>query len=239
LGRTYEFKKRQKGMDVVKTIIQDLKTGSKSDYIKKLEHFGIETKYALGTPMPYIRHLAKAYKKRHDLALQLWETKIHEARLLATVIDDPKEVTRKQAEAWVKDLSSWDICDQLCMNLLDRTAFAVDLINEFVKRENEFEKRAGFAMIAAYTIHNKKAKDEVFIGFLDLIIEHAYDGRNFVKKAVNWALRSIGKRNENLRQIAMAVSKELLTTEDKTAGWIARDALKELEAKGILKLKSS
>lgn len=145
------------------------------------------------------------------------------------MIDDPAQVTVRQIDAWVKDFNSWDLCDQVCGNLFDRTAFAVEKAIAFSRRKEEFVKRAGFVLMAEYAVHNKKAEDEVFLSFLPLIEKEACDDRNFVKKAVNWALRQIGKRNASLRKAAISAAERILQLDSKAAQWIARDALKELK----------
>jgi len=194
-----------------------------------MQRFGIDTTHALGVSIPALRALAKEIKKDHALALALWASKYHEARILASMIDDPAQVTVRQIDAWVKDFNSWDLCDQVCGNLFDRTAFVVEKAIAFSKRKEEFVKRAGFALMAEYAVHNKKAGDEVFLAFLPLIEKEAHDDRNFVKKAVNWALRQIGKRNARLREAAILTAERMLQQDSKAARWIARDALRELK----------
>jgi 3-methyladenine DNA glycosylase AlkD len=194
-----------------------------------MKRFGINTSHALGIPIPVLRALAKKIKKNHGLALQLWETNIHEARILASMIDDPAQVTPAQINAWVRDFNSWDICDQVCGNLFDRTPFVLAKIKELSKRKQEFVKRAAFTLMAEYATHNKTASDEVFREFFPIIEREAWDDRNFVKKAVNWALRGTGKRNKALRKEAILCAKRILLQESKAAKWIARDALRELE----------
>jgi len=188
----------------------------------------------LGIPIPELRKLAKLIKREHDLALALWKTNFHEARILASLIDDPGQVTEKQFNSWVNDFNSWDICDQVCGNLFDRTPFVIDKAIEFSARPEEFVKRAGFVLMAEYCMHNKKAKDEIFINFLQIIEREACDERNFVKKAVNWSLRQIGKRNNNLQVYAIEAAERILEKPCKPARWIARDALNELKGKGSI-----
>ena len=194
-----------------------------------MQRFGIDATHALGVSIPALRALAKEIKKDHALALALWETKFHEARILASMIDDPAQVTVRQIDAWVKGFNSWDLCDQVCGNLFDRTAFAVEKAIAFSKRKEEFVKRAGFVLMAEYAVHNKKAEDKVFLAFLPLIEKEACDDRNFVKKAVNWALRQIGKRNARLREAAILTAERILLQDSNAARWIARDALRELK----------
>lgn len=193
-----------------------------------LFRFGIPNHKALGVKVPQLRKLAKEIKKDHQLAQQLWDTDIHEARLLATMIDDPKQVTQAQIDKWVLDFEAWDICDQACGNLFDRTPFAIEKALEYSAREEEFVKRTGFVLMAVLAVHDKKADDMVFIQFFPIIEREAWDERNFVKKAVNWALRQIGKRNNTLKPLAIAAAERILQQNSKAAKWIASDALREL-----------
>ncbi|MGH2575870.1 MAG: DNA alkylation repair protein [Ignavibacteria bacterium] len=160
--------------------------------------FGINTEKAYGISMPNIRKVARKYRHNHELALSLWETGIHEARIAAALMDDPKKVTQTQMEKWVKDFNSWDLCDQCCGNLFDRTPYAHKKAVEWCKKEKEFVKRAGFALMAWLAVHDKKADNKKLSSFFPLIEKGSDDDRNFVKKAVNWALRQIGKRNSVL-----------------------------------------
>lgn len=215
-------------MTSTSTIIDFLKEKSNQRTLEGMSRFGIDTKLALGVTIPVIRGLAKIIKKDHELALALWDTKIHEARILASMIDDPKQVTLKQINTWVNDFNSWDICDQTCGNLFDKTPFVLDRIIAFSNSKSEFVKRAGFTLMATYAVHNKKEKDDVFISFLPIIEREAHDERNFVKKAVNWALRQIGKRNITLHKEAIFTAERILEQETRSAKWIATDALREL-----------
>lgn len=212
-------------------IIDLLKEKADTKYHAGMQRFGIANEKALGVKIPEVRKLAKLIKKDHHLAQQLWDTGIHEARILASMIDDPKQVTTQQIDAWVKDFDSWDVCDQVCGNLFDSTPYAIDKAIEFSTREEEFIKRAGFVLMAYYAVQHKKADDLVFINFFPIIEREAYDERNFVKKAINWALRQIGKRNNNLRPMAIACAERILLQGSKAAKWIAGDALRELKGK--------
>ncbi|HEY9194920.1 MAG TPA: DNA alkylation repair protein [Mucilaginibacter sp.] len=209
-------------------IIDLLQKEADAAYLAGMKRFGIENTRALGVKLPYLRKLAGMIKKDHLFAQQLWDTGIHEARILASMIDDPALVTEQQIDSWTADFYSWDICDQVCGNLFDRTPFAVSKAFEFSGREEEFVKRAGFVLMAEYAIHNKKAPNETFMGFFPLMEREAWDNRNFVKKAVNWALRQIGKRNPELRADAVAVAQRILLQDHKAAKWIATNALAEL-----------
>ena len=195
-----------------------------------MARFAIATEGRLGISIYDLRRIAKSIPPSHALALDLWETGIQEARLLASMIDIPAEATEAQLEHWVADFNSWDICDQVCDNLFQHTPFAWQKITEWHTREEEFVKRAAFTLIACKAWHDKTAADEQFIALFPVIKADADDPRNFVKKAVNWALRNIGKRNLALNQAAIAFSEELLLMDDKTARWIARDALKEMQS---------
>ncbi|MBS1504746.1 MAG: DNA alkylation repair protein, partial [Bacteroidetes bacterium] len=184
-------------------IIGHLKLTADASRLEGMKRYGINTSKALGVSMPELRGLTKTIGKDHQLALELWETEIHECRILASVVDDYKQVTPKQMDKWVSDFDSWDVCDQACGNLFDRVPFAVEKALAYCKSEHEFVKRAGFVLIAEFAVHNKKASDDVFIQFLPVIEREAWDERNFVKKAVNWALRQIGKRNNTLLPLAI------------------------------------
>lgn len=192
--------------------------------------FGITPTHALGLSMPAVRALAKGVRS-HELAQQLWASGIHEARILAGLVDEPGKVTREQMDSWAADFDSWDICDQVCMNLFDRTPFALDCIYTWCDRKEEFVRRASFALMACLAVHDKKATDDFFVQFLPLILRRADDGRNYVKKAVSWALRQIGKRDEALRRIALETAQEMQTLDHPAARWIARDAIQELTPK--------
>nr|NIS71377.1 DNA alkylation repair protein [Pseudomonadota bacterium] len=160
---------------------------------------------------------------------------IQEARILAAMIDRPEEVTEQQMEEWVKDINSWDVCDQVCMNLFERTPFARKKISEWSRREEEFVKRTAFSLIACLAWHDKKAPDQDFIELLPIIKSGATDERNFVKKAVNWALRNIGKRNPGLNRAAIKAAKDIQKMDSKTARWVASGAIRELESEAVQK----
>jgi 3-methyladenine DNA glycosylase AlkD len=199
-----------------------------------MARFGINPEKTLGVSIPNLRKLAKEAGKDHALAGELWESGIHEARILASMVEDPAQVTGAQADRWVRDFDSWDVCDQCCMNLLDRFPQAWEKAAEWTAREREYEKRAGFTMIACLAWHDKKAGDGAFVKLLPIIEREAGDGRNYVKKAVNWALRHIGKRNLNLNREAVLAAERILEQDAKSAKWIARDALRELTSEAVL-----
>jgi len=194
-----------------------------------MARFGINTTRALGVSMASMRPLARELRREHELAQELWDTQVHEARILACLIDDPKLAGRDQLERWVEDLDSWDLTDQFCNKLAVKTPFAWELAVSWAAREEEFVRRAGFSLMAQLAVHHKAAPDEAFLPLLDLVEGAADDGRNFVKKAVNWALRQIGKRSPALRVAAVDTARRLVERESKSARWIARDALRELD----------
>lgn len=221
-------KRFEKEIEKIKSYLEPIGNEKNREGMKR---FGIQFKKAYGVNIPVLRKFAKEYKGNHELALELWETKIHELMLLAIFIDDYKQVTLKQMDKWVRDFSSWDICDQCCSNLFDKTPYAFDKIFEWSGRKEEFVKRAGFVLIATMSVHNKKLDDEVFLEFFPLLEREAYDERNFVKKAVNWALRQVGKRSKYLFDEAIKVAERISQQDSKSAKWIASDALREFRIK--------
>ena len=194
---------------------------------------GINVDRALGVSIPNLRKLGRRHRTDHDLALALWGTQIHEARILASMVDDPAAVTPEQMEDWVADLDSWDLCDQVCSNLFDATPFATGKAREWTRRPEEYVKRAGFTLIAALAVHDHTSTDRAFIAWFPAIRRGASDERNYVKKAVNWALRGIGKRNLALNAAAIAEAELLTASEHRSARWIARDALRELRSDAV------
>lgn len=223
-------------------IVKKLKMRSDAKNVEGMERFGIHPRdEKLGVSMPDIRKIAteclagikKDNVKRHKLGGELWQTKIHEARILASIVDLPEMVDEQQMERWVRGFDSWDLCDQVCMNLFDKTPFAFEKAKEYAQKGKEFVKRAGFALMAALAVHDKGAKDSEFIKFFPLIKKSADDERNFVRKAVNWSLRQIGKRNMVLNKRAIKVAKEIQKLNNKTAKWIANDALRELTSSAV------
>lgn len=193
-----------------------------------MARFGINSANTYGISVNVLRETAKEIGKNHELAQELWATGIHEARILASIIDVPKLVTETQMEQWVKDFDSWDVCDQCCGNLFCKTPFAYDKAVVWSHEEAEFVKRAGFVLMAYLAVHDKKAPDGRLEPFLLLIEQGADDPRNFVKKAVNWALRQIGKRSRYLNEQAIKTAESIAQRPAKSAKWIASDALKEL-----------
>ena len=216
-------------------ILEKLKSLSNPKNVEGMARFGINSENTLGVSIPDLRNLAKETGKNHLLAQRLWNSGIHEARILAGMIDLPERVTEKQMEHWVKDFYSWDVCDQVCSNLFDKTKFAYPNAIKWSKRNEEFIKRAGFVLMAALAVHDKEADNQKFMRFLPVIKREANDERNFVKKAVNWALRQIGKRNSALNKIAIQTAKEIQKIDSKSAKWIASDALRELTSEAVQK----
>ena len=214
----------------VEEILSELESMGNPHNREGMARFGINTEKAFGVSVYKIRAMAKKLGKDHKLAEQLWATENHEARMLACFIDEPDKVTELQMDDWVAEFDSWDICDQVCSNLFDKTPFALKKIDEWTTDSREFVKRAGFVLIAALSVHDKNAEDSLFIGFLTVIERESHDERNFVKKAVNWALRSIGKRNKGLNRVALTSARKILEQDSKSAKWIARDAIRELES---------
>ena len=212
-----------------------IKSLSSKEKRESNERFAILGSRMLGVSVPDIRKLSKEIGKDHLLAEELWKSGIHEARILATMIDDPRQVTEDQMDNWIRGFDSWDICDHACGNLFDRTQFAYRKAAEWTKREREYEKRAGFALIAYLAVHDKQSDDRRFIKFLPIIKAAAGDERNFVKKAVNWALREIGKRNTALNKAAIETAKQIKQMNSKSAKWIANDALRELQSDAVQK----
>lgn len=219
---------------IVKEIFQSLELFENPKNVAGMERFGIVTKKAYGLTAPEIKQIAREVKKqtkdRHALALELWETGVYEARAIAFLIDDPKKVTAEQMDSWAADFDNWAVCDGACGYLFCRTEMAYEKAFEWSEREEEFIKRAGFALMAYLAVHDKKASDEKLAQFLPVIESKSDDERNFVKKAVNWALRQIGKRNLALNKLALETGEKIKAQDSKPARWIAADALRELRS---------
>ena len=212
-----------------------------------MARYGINVTDAFGVSVPELRRMAKGLGVDHELALALWDTGNHEARTLAGMVDDPASVSAAQMDQWAADFDSWDVCDQVTSNLFDKTSFAYDKVREWSAAEDQWVKRAAFATAAALAVHDKKAPDERFLEILELVSREAGDGRNFVKKAVNWALRNIGKRNAALHAAAIQTAEAILAAAEalaavdrrdpaaRSARWVARDALRELRSDKVLR----
>ncbi len=216
-------------------IIAHLHSLANPENVAGMARYGISTQNTLGISIYTLRPLAKEIGCDHHLALRLWESGIHEARILAAYIDDPALVSEEQMERWVVDFDSWDVCDQVCSSLFDRSPFAYQKALEWSEREEEFVKRAGFVLMAALSVHDKEAPDERFEQFFPVIVREASDGRNYVKKAVNWALRQIGKRSRYLNELAVQTARQVQQIDSPAARWIASDALRELTGEKVQK----
>ena len=220
-------------MASVKDVLDKLQGKARPEQLKGMAKYGITVEQRLGVSVPDMRKLAKEIGRNHKLALDLWKTGIAEARIVASMVDDPDKLTEEQMEDWVKDINSWDVCDEVCMNLFEKNRLAWKKIVDWSDREEEFVKRTAFSLIACLTSHDKKASDEKFIELFPVIIRGATDERNFVKKAVNWALRNIGKRNLNLNEAAINTAKQIKRLDSKAARWVASDAIRELESEAV------
>jgi len=220
-------------MASVKDVLDKLQSKGRPEQLKGMAKYGMTVEQRLGVSVPDMRKLAREIGKDHKLALDLWRTGIAEARIVAAMVGDPAKLTEEQMEDWVKDINSWDVCDQVCANLFEKNQLAWRKIADWSEREEEFVKRTAFSLIACLAWHDKKTIDEKFIELLPIIIREAMDERNFVKKAVNWALRNIGKRNLNLNKAAIKTAKEIKQLDSKAARWIASDAIRELESDAV------
>ncbi len=218
-------------MENVSSIVTWLSENKNEQFIKKMEHFGIKTDTAFGIRMPILRNKAKTIEKNMELARLLWQTNFHEAKMIASFIAEPKKITEKDIDNWVKDFNSWDICDVVCFGVFCKTTFYDKKIFEYAKNESEYIRRAAFSMIAGMSLTNKKLPNDAYLKYFDIIEKYSFDNRNFVKKAVNWALRQIGKRNPELGKLAIECSERLLKQPHKSAHWIAKDAIRELNNK--------
>jgi len=223
-------------------VIKKLNEMARPENVEGMKRFGIIHEKNLGITVTKLRKFAKEIGENHELAVKLWNTKIRDARMLAACIEDPKKVSEEQVESWLKDIQCWDLCDHCCGHFFDQTPFAYDKAVEWSNRKEEFQKRAGFSLVAWLAVHDKKKDDKWFEEFLEIIKRESTDERKYVKKAVNWSLRQIGKRNIDMNKKAIKTAKELIIKYDKTAKWIGKDALRELKSKKIekrLKLKKS
>ena len=213
--------------------MEKLRLDADPSSLKGMARFAIDTTNTLGVSMPKIRAIGKQITKDHDLAQQLWDVGINEAKILASLVDHAKWVTGPQMDAWANEFNSWDVCDQVCGNLFDKTPLIDEKILAWCNEEKEFVRRAAFALIAWRAVHDKKSSDEDFLAYLPLIEKASDDNRNFVKKAVNWALRQIGKKSAALHGPALKLAQKLADSSDKAARWIGKDALKELDGEII------
>lgn len=213
-------------------VITRLKKMASPKNVAGMVRFGINPKRTLGISIPHLRRLAREIGRDHDLARQLWASGFHEARILAGFVADPARVTEALAERWVHDFDSWDVCDQVAA-LFELTPFARKKIREWAAADWEFIKRAAFAMMAGLAVHDKAAGNKQFEHFLRVITRASTDQRNFVKKAVNWVLRSIGKRNRRLNRKAIAAARKIGRIDSRAARWIVADGLRELTSPAV------
>jgi 3-methyladenine DNA glycosylase AlkD len=216
-------------------VMTKLKSLSDPKAVEGMARFGINPEKNLGVSVAQIRKLAREIGKDHNLAITLWNSGIRDARLLSATIDEPEKVTEEQLESMVLDLNSWDICDHCCSDIFLSSGFAHKKAIEWSDRKEEFVKRSAFSLMARLAVRDKKAEDNVFEDFLPIIKRESMDERNYVKKAVNWALRQIGKRNKRLNKLAIKTAKDIQKLDSKSAKWIAADALRELSGEKVQK----
>ena len=208
------------------------KLGEKRN-VEGMAHFGIVAKNVYGVAKPKMDELARRIGRDHELALELWDSGVHDARILAGMIDEPKKVTAAQMNRWVRDFDNWDVCDGTCCHLFVFADDAWDRAEDWANRKAEFQKRAGFALIAYLAYRDKDAKDARYKKMLPILLREAHDERNFVRKAVNWALRNIGKRNLELNRAAIQTAERMKRMNSRAARWIAADALRELKGEAV------
>jgi 3-methyladenine DNA glycosylase AlkD len=222
-------------MPSVENVLKQLKAKARPEQLEGMARYGIKTERRLGVKVPDMRRIAKETGKDHALALKLWRTGIPDAQIVAALVGEPDKLTDAQMEEWVKDFNSWDVCDQVCMNLFDKSPLATPKIHEWSVRDEEFVKRAAYALIACVAWHDKDAHDNMFIQLFPVIKRGATDERNYVKKSVSWALRHIGKRNIQLNKAAIEIAEEIKRMDSKAARWIASDTLRELKSENVKK----
>jgi 3-methyladenine DNA glycosylase AlkD len=213
-------------------LLLSMRALANSENVAGMARYGINTDQALGISIYELRRIAKTVELSHELAEELWITAIHEARILASYIERPEWVTENQMERWVADFDSWDVCDRVC-GLFEATQFAYAKVFEWSGRPEEFVKRAAFAIIAGLAVHDKKASHERLAQFFPVIVREATDERNYVKKAVNWALRNLGKRDLELNRLAIITARQIQQIDSRSARWIASDALRELGSEKV------
>jgi 3-methyladenine DNA glycosylase AlkD len=229
-----DTKKKARNTDEdVRAAMSALKRMSTRRDRENLGRFGIAASKAFGVSMANLQVLARRFGRDHELAAALWATGWYEARMLATLIDEPARVTPAQMDRWCRDFDNWGICDTACFLLFDRTPHAWRKVAEWCVRREEFVKRAGFALLASLALHDKTAADEPFLEGLRLVEPAAADERNFVKKGISWALRSVGRRNVALNAAAVTVARRLSMSEDAGARWVGKGALRELTSPAV------
>jgi 3-methyladenine DNA glycosylase AlkD len=220
------------GVDV-RVVVTELERRGTSHTRNGMARYGLPSDKAFGVAVSTLHQMAKRLGRNHELAAALWETGWYEARMLAAFVDEPSRITAAQMDRWCREFDNWGICDTVCFHLFDRTPHAWRKVEQWAGRRDEFVKRAAFALLASLTAHDKAAGEERFVHGLALIERAAGDERNFVRKAVNWALRCIGKRSFGLNQVAIAVARRLATSDDAAARWVGKDALRELTSVAV------
>lgn len=217
----------------IQEVLRQLESKSKRDQLEGMARYGMNIEHRLGVSIPELRLIAKKTGKNHELALGLWKTGIADAKILAAMIDDPMLLSDEQMEDWVKDIDSWDVGDQVCMNLFEKSPLAWRKVEEWSKRDEEFVKRTAFGLLACLAWHDKKANDDQFLQLFHVFERGAMDEQNSVKKAISWALRNIGKRNLHLNKAAVNEAARLRLLDSKSARWIASDVIRELESEAV------
>jgi 3-methyladenine DNA glycosylase AlkD len=218
---------------MAREVLQTLEETGDRSRLQSMAGYGIDTSRAVGLSVSELRRIARGLGRDHELAAALWASGVHEAQILASLVDEPARVSEAQMDAWVADVDSWDVCDGVCGNLFDRTPFALDKAVEWSTREPELEKRAAFALMACAAVHRRDLPGAAFGSLLPVIREQASDDRNYVKKAVSWALRQIGKHSAELNARAIRTAEQIERTDARSARWIARDALRELRSDAV------
>lgn len=219
----------------LQTVLRLLGKEARPDQLAGMSRYGMAVEKRLGVAIPVLRKIARELGRDHRLSQELWKTGIADARILASMIADPALLTEKQMEEWVGGFDSWDVCDQVCMNLFEKCPLAWKKIEDWAGREAVYTRRAAFALLACLAWHDRTAADERFLKLLPVLKAGSTDERNFVRKAVNWALRNIGKRNHTLNRAAIRAAQEIQRLDSKTARWIAADALRELQGESVRK----
>lgn len=220
---------------ICREVIDWLKSQANEEFRAGMSRFGISSERTLGIKVPLLRAKAREIGHNHSLALELFRTDIHEAKILASMVAEKDRFTSEQMDEWVAGFDSWDVCDQCCMNLFRRVPYAFEKVREYAAAERLFTRRAGYALLATLAVGDKESCDAVFTAFLPLIEQGAADRRDAIKKAVNWALRQIGKRSRGLWPQALALAEKLSASEERAARWIGRDAARELHDERVVR----
>ena len=219
----------------VQSALAWLKSHATRANLEGMARYAIPSDHAYGVAMKDIKALGKQIGVNQELAAALWDTGVYEARMLASFVGDPARITAKQMDGWCKDFDNWAFCDAMCFNLFDRTPHAWAKVTQWSRSKEEFVKRTAFALLWSLSVHDKRAGDELFVEGLALIERAADDERNFVKKAVNMALRAIGKRNGALHAAAQTLARRLADSPGVTARWVGKDALRELSSASVIR----